>query len=91
LTTRFFLHHLAQNPNDSDSTSELHSLLVFFVGEDDGDCGCEFGCQLARGEDESWITLGDLFGDFAGGVESVGGGDDGAERHDGEANDGNVD
>lgn len=42
-------------------------------------------------EGEDRVRIGDLFGDLASGVEWVGGSDDRAERHDGEADDGEED
>lgn len=60
--------------------------------EGDGDTGIrKFGSQIGSREDERWLAVGDLSGDLTGGVKRIRGGDDGADRHDGETDDGDVD
>jgi hypothetical protein len=51
----------------------------------------EFGEKLRNSESEDRFGIRYLLGDFSSGVEGIGGGDDGAERHDGETNNGEVD
>ena len=63
---------------------------MLLLGEDDGDAGGEFVCQLNRREGQCRVAIGDLLRYLTDGAESVRGGDDGAERHDGEAYDGDV-
>lgn len=55
----------------------------YVVGSEPG----ELGEELASCEGEDGFGIGDLFGDLSSGVEWVGGGYDGAEGHDGEADD----
>ena len=85
LPSRLLLHHLGHSTDDS--ASRLHALLL---GENDGDTDREFGRQLDRRKGERRVAVRDLSRNLTGGVESVRGGDDGAERHDGEADDRDV-
>ncbi|KAL8553582.1 hypothetical protein ACS0TY_002045 [Phlomoides rotata] len=48
------------------------------------------GKELWDSENEHQLRIGDLFSDLAESVEGIGGGDDGAEGHDGETHNGEV-
>lgn len=60
--------------------------MQIIIDEDDGESGTgEFGDKLPCGEGEDRFGIGYLLGNFASGVEGIGGGDDGAEGHHSEA------
>lgn len=66
--------------------------MLRVVHEHDGQGGPgEFGDELLGGEGEDGFGIGDLLGDFASGVEGVGGGDDGTQGHHSEAHHGEED
>lgn len=48
----------------------------------------DFRDELGNGKGEDGFGVGDLFGDFLSGVEWISGGDNGAERDNGETDDG---
>lgn len=90
--TRLPPHHLRQPPH---LPRRVNSLLVH---EHDREPllgsprrGGDLGEELRRGEGHHGVRVFDLFGDLGGGVERVRGGDDGAEGHHGETDDGEQD
>lgn len=51
----------------------------------------EFGDELASREGDDWFRIGNLLGDFSGGVDGISGGYYSAEGHDGKAHHGEED
>lgn len=91
-STRFLPHHLLQCGGDFSPRRRNRARLGLHENDREGGwCPRDLGNERGGCEGDDGFGIGDLLGDFAGGVEGVGGGDDGAEGHDGEAHNGEVD